>query len=94
MSKDKYENGVSYYDITREIEKFTERHLNLDSKQEQEDNLREMLLYTMEFPAYMNHYIFLRETILNNINSNYEPFGSDPEFLAVCADWIEMFGDA
>ena len=66
--------------------------MNLDSKQDKEDNLREMLLYTMEFPVYMNHYDSLRETILDNINSNYEPLGCDPEFLAVCAEWVAMFG--
>jgi hypothetical protein len=94
MSRNKYENGVSYYDITRKIEEFVDYHSDLDSKQEKELNLLEMLLYTMEFPVYMNHYDFLRETILDNINSNYEPLGSNPDFLAVCADWIEMFGDA
>jgi hypothetical protein len=94
MSRNKYENGVSYYDITRKIEEFVDYHSDLDSKQEKELNLMELLLYTMEYPSYMNHYDSMRETILENIQSNYERVGNDPDFLAVCADWIEMYGDA
>jgi len=93
MSRDKYENGISYHDITRKIEEFTDRHLVLDSKEEKEANLCEMLLYTMEYPEYMHFYDLIRETMLENIRTNYEPVGEDPEFLTVCADWIEMFGD-
>ena len=93
MSKSKFENGVSYYDITRKIEEFTDRHSALDSKQEKEDNLKEMLMYTMEYPEYMNYYDSLREIILENVQSNYEPFGEDPEFQTVCSEWLELFGD-
>lgn len=93
MSRNKYENGTSYYDITRKIEMFADRHKTLDSKQEKEANLCEMIQYMMEFPEYMNYYDSLRETILENIRSNYEVVGEDPEFLTACADWIEMFVD-
>jgi hypothetical protein len=92
MSRSKYENGVSYYDILRKIEEFADRHVNLDSKQEREDNLRDMLLYTMEYPEFINYYDEFRETILDNINSNYTPMSENPEFLSVCYDWIAMFG--
>jgi len=92
MSRAKYENGVSYYDILRKIEEFADRHMTLDSKQEKEDNLREMLLYTMECPEFINYYDELCETILENIRLNYEAVGEDPEFLTVCNDWIAMFG--
>ena len=93
MSRSKFENGVSYHEITRKVEEFADRHAELDSKEEQENNLRELLLYTMEFPEYMNHYDSLRETILENIRSNYEQVGNDPEFLTVCSDWLAMFAD-
>jgi hypothetical protein len=94
MSDDKFENGVSYYDITCKIEDFLDRHVNLDTKQEKEENLRQMLLYTMDYPEYLNHYNHLRETILENIQTNYLEVGGDPEFLTVCEEWVEMFGDA
>jgi hypothetical protein len=94
MSRSMFENGVSYYDITRKIEEYTDRHVELDSKQEQEDNLLELLLYTMEFPEYMNFYDEIRETILENIRSNYERLGKDPDFLTACSGWLEMFADA
>ncbi len=93
MSQAKFENGTSYRDVTRKIEEFVNRHFILDSKQDKEENLREMLLYTMEFPEYMNHYDSLREAILDNIRSNYEQFGSDADFLTACENWITMFGD-
>ena len=93
MSRNKFENGVSYYDITRKIEAFIDRHPVLDSKQEQENNLREMLLYTMEYPEYMEYYDELRESMLENIKDNYEPMGEDPEFLTACSDWLEMFDE-
>jgi hypothetical protein len=54
MSRHLFENGASYYDITRKIEAFLDRHCELDSKQTQEENLCELLLYTMEYPEYMN----------------------------------------
>lgn len=92
MSRNKYENGASYYEITRKIEAYIDRHFDLDSKQEQEENLRDMLLYTMDYPAYMDYYDSLREAILENIRTNYERVGADPEFLTACADWIDMFG--
>ena len=93
MSRNKFENGMSYYDITRKIEEFIDRHPVLDSKQEQENNLREMLLYTMEYPEYMEYYDELRESMLENIKDNYEPMGEDPEFLTACSDWLEMFDE-
>jgi len=93
MSRNKFENGVSYYDITRKIELWIDRHETLDTKQEKEDNLRELLLYTLECPEYMNYYDELRETILENIQTNYLEVGNDPEFLTVCEEWVEMFGD-
>ncbi len=93
MSRNKFENGVSYYDITRKIELWIDRHEDLDTKQEKEDNLRELLLYTLECPEYMNYYDELRETILENIQTNYLEVGADPAFLSVCEEWVEMFGD-
>jgi hypothetical protein len=93
MSKSKFENGVSYYDITRKIEEFIDRHPVLDSKQEKEVNLRELLLYTMEYPEYMEYYDELRESILENIKDNYERVGEDPDFLTACSDWLEMFDE-
>ena len=93
MSRHRFENGASYYEITRRIEEFVDRHVELDSKQEKEDNLREMLLYTMEYPEYMEYYDELRETLVENIRTNYEPIGEDPEFLTVCSDWLELFAD-
>jgi hypothetical protein len=92
MSHSKFENGVSYYDITRKIEEFVDRHAELDSKQMQEENLREMLLYSMEYPEYMNYYDYMREAILENIRDNYEIVGRDSEFLTVCSDWLALFG--
>lgn len=91
MSTTKFENGTSYYDITRKIEEFLDRHPNLDSKQEKEENLRDMILYTMEYPEYMNHYDTIRETLLENIRSNYLQLASDPELQTACIDWLEMF---
>lgn len=91
MSRSKFENGLSYFEITRKIEEFVDQHFILDSKQEKEVNLREMLLYTMEYPEYMKYYNELRETMLENIRDNYEQVSTDPEFLTACADWIEMF---
>ena len=93
MSKSKFENGISYYAITRKIEAFVDAHFTLDSKDEKEDNLREMLLYTIEFPEYMNYYDSLRQAIQENIQSNYLSCWSDPEFQTVCYDWLETFGD-
>jgi hypothetical protein len=93
MSRNKFENGMSYYDITRKIELWIDRHETLDTKQEKEDNLRALLLYTLECPEYMNYYDELRETILENIQTNYLEVGNDPEFLTVCEEWVEMFGD-
>lgn len=93
MSSSKFENGVSYYDITRKIEEFLDRHPDLDSKQEKEENLRDLLLYTMEYPEYMDYYDELRETMLENIRTNYETVGEDPEFLTACSDWLSVFSD-
>ncbi len=93
MSHTKFENGVSYYEITRKIEEFVDRHGMLENKQEKEVNLLEMLLYTMDYPDYMNHYDSLREVMLENIRINYMEFGCDPDFLTACDDWMEMFGD-
>ncbi len=93
MSHNKFENGVSYYEITRKIEEFVDRHRMLENKQEKEVNLLEMLLYTMDYPDYMNHYDSLREVMLENIRINYMEFGCDPDFLTACDDWMEMFGD-
>jgi hypothetical protein len=93
MNCSKYENGVSYYTILRKIVEFADRHVNLDSKQEREDNLHEMLLYTMGYPEFINYYDEFREAILDHINSNYQPMSENPEFLKVCADWVAMFGD-
>ena len=93
MSRSKFENGTSYYEITRKIESYIDIHDLLDSKQEKEDNLRELLLYTMEYPEYMNYYDTMRESIEENIRDNYLPLGSDPEFLTVCDDWLGMFSE-
>lgn len=93
MSKSKFESGVSYYAITRKIEAFIDAHFTLDSKQEKEDNLKEMLMYTIEYPEYMNYYDSLRQAIKENIQSNYLSCWSDPEFQTVCYDWLELFGD-
>ena len=38
MSRSKFENGISFYEITRKIEEFIDRHNDLDSKQEKEEN--------------------------------------------------------
>jgi len=94
MSRTNFENGISYYAIVHQIENFLDRHMNLDSKQEQELNLRDMILYTIDYPEFMNCYDNMRETLLENIRTNYMPFGTDPTFLTACDDWIEMFGDA
>ena len=91
MSRSKFENGDSYYDITRKIEEFLDLHCELDSKQEKEDNLQELLLYTMSYPEYMNYYENLRESMEENIRTNYMVFGEDPEFLTVCSDWLAAF---
>ena len=91
MSRSKFENGLSYYEITRKIEEFADYHAELTEKQEKEDNLRAMLLFTIEYPEYMNYYEELRETIMENVKTNYELIGEDPEFLTVCSDWLEMF---
>jgi hypothetical protein len=93
MSRSMFENGVSYYDITRKIEMFIDRHAALDSKQEKEENLCELLLYTMEYPDYIQYYDSIRETMLENIRDNYELCGSDPDFLAACAEWVELYGN-
>lgn len=91
MSRHRFENGASYYDITRKIEAFLDRHYELDSKQEQEENLCELLLYTMEYPEYMDYYDEMRDTMIENIKENYEPLGEDPDFLTACSDWLAMF---
>ena len=93
MSRSKFENGVSYFEITRKIEMYIDKHWELESKLEQERNLRKMFLYTMDFPEYMNYYDELRESIEENIRENYLLVGKDPEFLTICADWLTMFGD-
>jgi hypothetical protein len=93
MSRNKYENGASYYEITRKIEAFIDKHFLLDSKQEKEENLRDMLLYTMEFPEYINYYDSMREAILENIHSNYKILARNEEFLTACEEWLEMFDD-
>lgn len=92
MSRSKFENGASYYEITRKIEEYIDTHDDLYSKQEKMDNLRKLLLYTMEYPEYMNYYDQMRESIEENIRDNYLPLGCDPEFLTVCSDWLAMFG--
>jgi hypothetical protein len=93
MSQTIFENGASYYVITRKIEQFVDRHGLLDTKQEKEINLLEMLLFTMDYPDYMNHYDSLREVMLENVRKNYIEFGCDPDFLSACENWIDMFGD-
>ena len=93
MSRSKFENGTSYYDITRKIDEFLDRHEVLGSKQEKEENLCALLLYTMEYPDYIHYYESMRETMLENIRDNYEPLGEDPEFLTACSDWTAMYGD-
>jgi hypothetical protein len=92
MSRSKFENGLSYYEITRRIEEYIDLHWDLESKQEKMDNLRELLLYTMEYPEYMNYYDAMRESIEENIRDNYLPLGCDPEFQTVCSDWLALFG--
>ena len=91
MSHNKFENGVSYFDITRKIEAFIDHHFTLDSKQEQEDNLCEMLMYTMEYPEYINYYDCMREAILENIQNNYLCVSEDEALIEVCNDWVDLF---
>ncbi len=46
----------------------------------------------MAYPEYMNCYENLRESMKENISTNYMVVGEDPEFLTVCTGWLMLLG--